>query len=174
MKTIVKYGKQNIQVFIFDCESECQAFSDEIQQIKQLRDEGLPLVNQTYGGDGTSGYTPTKEQIAKRVESRKGYKNSEETKKKMSIAATGRKLSDETKKKLSDYAKNRTTEHLLKISKTLASKEFKPNDGNFKKGHKVSVETRAKMSARMMGNTIKKDLKMNASITPFDKSHCDK
>jgi glutathione peroxidase-family protein len=32
-----KYGKEDIQVFLFPCESEEQAFADEIQQIAQLR-----------------------------------------------------------------------------------------------------------------------------------------
>jgi len=40
-----KYGKQNISVFVFPCESKDQARLDEKQQIIQLRKEGYSLVN---------------------------------------------------------------------------------------------------------------------------------
>ena len=34
---VAKYGKANIGIFVFNCDSEAQAFADEIQQIAQLR-----------------------------------------------------------------------------------------------------------------------------------------
>lgn len=53
---IAKYGKDNIRIFIFPCESEESAFLDEVHQIAQLRNEGFDLVNHTDGGEGESGY----------------------------------------------------------------------------------------------------------------------
>jgi len=35
-----KYGRDNILIYEFPCESEEQAFADEVQQIAQLRKEG--------------------------------------------------------------------------------------------------------------------------------------
>lgn len=51
---ITKYGRENIKVFVFPCDSEIEALSDEILQISQLRREGHELANQTDGGDGVS------------------------------------------------------------------------------------------------------------------------
>ena len=55
MNIVRKYGVENVGVFIFPCESEEQAFADEIQQIAQLRAEGFELANFTNGGEGHSG-----------------------------------------------------------------------------------------------------------------------
>lgn len=52
---IAKHGKENILVYVFPCNSEAEAFADEIQQIAQLRAEGYDLCNQTYGGEGAAG-----------------------------------------------------------------------------------------------------------------------
>lgn len=52
---VAKYGKENIGVFVFPCESEEQAFLNEIQQIAQLRRDGYELCNLTDGGEGSSG-----------------------------------------------------------------------------------------------------------------------
>lgn len=92
-----KYGLENIQIFIFESESEEQAFADEIQQIAQLRKEGYELVNYTNGGEGVSGLKQTEEQklaTSKRMkgkQTRLGAKLSEESKKKIADKATGRK-----------------------------------------------------------------------------------
>jgi NUMOD3 motif len=55
MNIIRKHGAENIGIFIFPCESEDQAFADEVQQIAQLRAEGFELANFTDGGEGHSG-----------------------------------------------------------------------------------------------------------------------
>ena len=52
---VQKYGRKNIKVFIFACESEEQAFSDEIHQISQLRKEDIKLTNVSGGGEGATG-----------------------------------------------------------------------------------------------------------------------
>lgn len=53
---VAKYGKENVGVFVFDCDSEAQALADEVQQIAQLREEGYELCNMTDGGEGASGF----------------------------------------------------------------------------------------------------------------------
>lgn len=55
LNIVRKYGRENIMIFVFPCDSEKQAFNDEIQQISQLRSEGFNLVNHTDGGEGHSG-----------------------------------------------------------------------------------------------------------------------
>jgi group I intron endonuclease len=72
LRTIKKYGKENILIYIFECISESQALNDEIQQISQLKQDGYELVNLTDGGEGCS-----------------GLKHSEETKQKISKAKIG-------------------------------------------------------------------------------------
>ena len=62
---IKKYGVTNILIYIFNCDSEEQAFSDEIRQITQLRKEGYLLANKTDGGEGTSGRKWTSYQYQK-------------------------------------------------------------------------------------------------------------
>lgn len=59
-----KYGRENISVFAFPCESEAIALSDEILTIAQLRAEGFVLANFTNGGEGTTGHVKTSEQRA--------------------------------------------------------------------------------------------------------------
>lgn len=56
-----KYGKENIGIFVFPCDSEEQEFADEIQQIAQLRRDGYRLSNKTDGGEGASGLVVTPE-----------------------------------------------------------------------------------------------------------------
>ena len=50
---VSKHGAKNIGVFVFPCDSEDQALTDEVQQIAQLRNEGYELANYSNGGDGT-------------------------------------------------------------------------------------------------------------------------
>ena len=61
LSVIKKYGKENIEVYTFPCESEEQAFEDEIRWIDQLTLEGWPLANKSKGGEGNSGYIHTQE-----------------------------------------------------------------------------------------------------------------
>lgn len=55
--TVKKYGAKNIKIFVFPCASEREALENEVQQIAQLRQEGITLCNVTNGGEGTSGFT---------------------------------------------------------------------------------------------------------------------
>src|SRR6266404_5237269 len=91
---VAKYGKENIGVFVFPCDSEEQAFSDEKQQIAQLRRDGYVLANQTDGGEGKSGCIASKEAREKISASLIGNKHT-----------LGHKHTKESKKKMSDSTK---------------------------------------------------------------------
>ncbi len=65
---IRKYGKENIIISVFPCESEEHAFQEEIKMIVRLRKMGYILCNATDGGEGSSGYHHTDEVIRKSKE----------------------------------------------------------------------------------------------------------
>lgn len=120
---VAKYGKENILVYVFPCESEQQAFSDEIQQIAKLRREGYELCNLTDGGEGSSGAIVSFETKLKHAETARctwtGRKHTKETKEKMSLRLlgntrlrgkhphVGKRPSEVTRAKLSQIAKAR-------------------------------------------------------------------
>src|ERR1035437_2666382 len=100
---VEKYGKVNIGVFVFPCESETQAFADEIQHIAQLRREGYELCNYSDGGEGPTGAIRSIETRKKLSESHQGQishmlgkSHTKETKDKISKRLIGKKLSKET------------------------------------------------------------------------------
>jgi len=132
---IAKYGKHNIQIFVFPCDSEDQAFSDEIQQIAQLRREGYILVNQTAGGDGFCGGRHSAERRATMNKDRMGVPRSAEVRAKISASNVGKKRSIETLQIMSR----------VQTGKKL-SLECRAKMSAAHKGKKVSEETRAKMS----------------------------
>ena len=127
-KVTEKYGAKNIKVFVFECNSESEALSDEIQQISQLRSEGFLLTNVTRGGDGVSGLKHSKETIEKLRISKKNISN--ETRQKMSLANKGRSISIERRANTS--------------TRVLGNK--------YALGNILSVETRQKMSDAKRGN----------------------
>lgn len=101
-RVVLKYGKNNIRIFVFYCDSEKQALADEIHQIAQLRMDGVKLVNFTDGGEGTSGlkwtqeqrdrlsqYVKTKDHLRKISEARIGMAHSEESNRRISAAKMG-------------------------------------------------------------------------------------
>lgn len=150
-KNIVsKHGAENIRVFVFDCESEEEAFADEMQWIAQLRADGLTLANQTNGGDGPAGRIASAETrtlisaaqigrkrsaecIAKRSATVRGSKRSDETRARMSAARKGIVFSLEHRSRIAAAARNISAETRMKLS--LA-----------KLGTSLSPETRAKMA----------------------------
>lgn len=143
-----KYGKENIRVYVFPCDSEQQAFTDEIQQIAQLRNEGYMLCNFTDGGEGMSGHIFSEESLKKMSESRTGAKNhffgrkhSIDALEKISASSKGRKKSPEVVKQiaLSNTGKKRSEEARKRMS--IAQKGIIKNIG-----HKHSLETKIKMS----------------------------
>jgi hypothetical protein len=121
---IAKYG---VEIFVFPCESEEQAFADEIQQIAQLRQAGFELCNQTDGGEGIS--NPAKEVRIKISNSRKGIAFSAEHRHNLSIARRGRIITPETRAKQAISLKGNTN---AKGNKNCV-------------GRKVSEQTRRKM-----------------------------
>jgi hypothetical protein len=113
-RILAKYGKAAIQVWVFYCSNEDEAFADERLQIASLRAQGYELCNISDGGEGTSGYKHTEEakkrigDAAKGNQNMLGKKASPETKAKLSAIRAGRKLhphSDETKAKISEAKK---------------------------------------------------------------------
>jgi hypothetical protein len=140
---VKKYGKNNILVFVFPCESEEQALSDEILQIAQLRSDGCSLVNVTDGGEGTVGLKWAEESRAKLAR----HTKSEEHRRKISQALTGKPLSEEAKRKMAatktgvpspKRGTRLTVEHRAKISESWKTRI-------------VTDETRAKQSASLTG-----------------------
>lgn len=59
---VKKYGKENIVVQWTKCDSESKAFKKEVLLISKLLKKGVMLTNQSLGGEGNSGYKPTKTQ----------------------------------------------------------------------------------------------------------------
>ena len=145
---LTKYGKENIRVFVFPCDSEEQAFSDEIQQIAQLRLAGYKLANLTSGGEGASGAALALEARAKIGKSLKGNKHalgairSEETRKKMSTAKRGCKMPPESV--VRGVAARAGYKHSEEIRAKL-SKALKGRVGNML-GKKFTLEHREKLS----------------------------
>lgn len=123
-----KYGASCIKIFVFNCDSEDQAFLDEINQIRQLRNEGYDLSNKTDGGEGASGRIASVETKRKLSEALKGNKcslghiASQETRKKLSVAKIGNKYclglkrSTDTRFKMSVAKRNLSEETREKIS----------------------------------------------------------
>lgn len=163
LRTVEKYGKVNIGIFVFMCESEQQAFEDEIQQIAQLRREGFNLVNLTDGGDGISGFKFSdesrakvtaallgrkwsEESIAKRSKTNTGSKRSEETKANMSLAQKGKSRSPELRARLSaaNKGKTHTPEARAKISAAHLGKKRAL-------GYRHTAEAKAKIGAASKG-----------------------
>lgn len=109
---VTKYGANNILVFVFPCESEDEALSDEIQQIAQLRAAGFDLANQTDGGDGVSNPSPlVRSRIAK---GQKGKVRSAEHCAKLSASLKGRKYSEADRLALSASLKRRYEDPLAR------------------------------------------------------------
>ena len=112
-------SKHGVKIFVFPCESEEQAFADEIQQIAQLRREGYELCNLNNGGRLNNGH-------------------STESRKKISIAMMGNKHG---------YGKIFSDERKAKISKALkGNKNGVGNISGGMLGRKHSEITKIKMS----------------------------
>ena len=138
---VEKYGRESIQDFVFPCDSEQQAFNDEVQQIACLRNLGVRLCNMTAGGDGFSGGRHTPESKAKISALHKGRKRSAETKAKLSASKLGNK---------SRSGMKRTDETRAKMSLAQIG-----NTHNL--GKKLSDETKAKISAAHRRRHAQKD-----------------
>ena len=98
-KNIVeKYGRNNIIIEIVNCINESQAFDLEKIYIKQLKRDGVCLVNLTDGGEGHSGFKQSQETKDKRASKLKEFYSSDigrETNKALNKHRTGRKNTEE-------------------------------------------------------------------------------
>lgn len=114
--TVEKYGL--VVDIVFDNLDENEAFQLEKDTILEMRYFGCNLVNLTNGGEGSSGFKQTPEQIQKRSSSKVGVPLSEEHRQKIGLAQrgvpkrkesiekmrasnTGKKRGDATKQKIS-------------------------------------------------------------------------
>lgn len=106
MNIVNKVGLNNCsQRFIKQNLTEKDAFDLEKLTIKKYREQNIPIVNVSDGGDGSSGWfvnATFEEQERHRQISKSflGKKHTDETKKKMSLSAKGRHLSDKSKEKI--------------------------------------------------------------------------
>lgn len=132
-KNIVeKHGKHNIVIEIINCINESQAFDLEKIYIKQLKHDGVCLVNLTDGGEGHSGFRQSQETKAKRSEKLKQFYASDAGKKKneeLNKYRFGRRNTEETKRKMSNAAKGKpkSKEHAHSLS---LSRVGKPKTGS--------------------------------------------
>ena len=152
-RMIKKYG---VEIFVFPCESEEQAFADEIQQIAQLRAEGYELVNRTDGGDGTSGYRHTPEAKAKMSKATVGRPS----------AFKGRVHSDEAKAKLAQKAREQAVNTPPEVRAARVSAASKAHWDKIPKEERVMSENaRAKLLAANKGKPA-----WNKGISPSDET----
>lgn len=115
-KIVKKYGKENIRVYVFPCESEEEALHDEIHQIAQLRQEGYSLCNMTDGGEGLK--NPSFETRKRLSDAAKKYWASDEYREKILEKKVGMKLSEEHCEKISlgNTGKKRSKEYCERMS----------------------------------------------------------
>lgn len=143
---VAKYGEKNIGIFVFTCNSEKEAFDNEIHQIAQLRRGGYKLVNLTDGGDGPSGYRHTPEALRKITICNTGRKQSDAQKNKRSAAMKGNQYtkgkfpSEETRKKLSAARLGKPGGMVGRKHKPETIEKMKAIRSN------ISIETRLRLS----------------------------
>jgi hypothetical protein len=154
--TVSKYGKENILVSKIECSSEQIALDLEKGLIKLLRRQGVKLVNQTEGGDGSPGFSrphtdKEKEKLKLAALGNKhalGNKLSTETREKMRVRQLGisRKHSEQTKLKLSaaHSGKTLTEQHKTKIS------EFYKNISQEEKIQRAKIRRQVSTGLKMI------------------------
>jgi len=136
---VAKHGFIAEKVALWETHQE--ALEHEKFLILCFKSMGIKLCNMTEGGEGVTGYKPTKEQRAKTSERMKNFVMTDESKAKISKSKIGNKArlglknSEYHKKKISEIWKGKklSDEHKEKLS--LA-----------KIGKKLSEETKLKMS----------------------------
>lgn len=151
---VTKYGEENIVVFIFPCDSEAQAHSDEIHQIAQLRAEGYELCNQTKGGDGTSGYQHSVEARARMSAAALGNKRAIGNK-----HNRGRKFTKAHCAKMSEVRKGHAKSYETRINMSIAQIGNKNSVGRI-----LPPEVRAKLSAAHKGKIMSGEARKKMSL----------
>ena len=178
-RIVAKHGCENIRIYRFFCETEEQAFADEIQQIAQLKREGFKLCNLTDGGDGASGTRSEewKHNIGKANKGKpswkKGLKDSPDTIAKRSASlmgkGLGRKHTPETIAKIANWRPNeeQRTKLSIALKGRVLSDKAKKNMAIGKIGNKNSLgrkdspETIAKRTASLKAYYDSKKLLLN-------------
>lgn len=92
-------AKHGLKVERLCVHTEKEALELEVFLISEFRKSGIPLVNLTNGGDGTSGYKYTDADRAKASAAQRGKKMHPETLKKLIAVNTGKAQSAESKEK---------------------------------------------------------------------------
>lgn len=103
-------------------EIEGDGCKEEIAWIKYFRDEGLDLVNETDGGDGTVGHKHSEDTRFKMSEIRKRYYYSDENRRKTSQAILKSPLSLISRLKTSEFRKGKHHKSGYKFSKKACQK----------------------------------------------------
>jgi hypothetical protein len=128
------------------------SFLVECERIDQYRKLGIPLVNQTDGGDGISGWIKSKEWREKVGAAHRGKIVSTETRAKIAKALTGHKHSAETRAKVSEAQKG----HQKNVGRIQPQDERERRAAKLignksRTGQKRSAEERAKASLTLTG-----------------------
>lgn len=162
------YGKENIGVFVFSCDSEQTALSDERLHIERLRAEGYNLANATIGGEGVTGLRHTAESKEKMAAAKRGKRLSEAHRAALSASLRGRPdlhkpgrtHSEETKRLMSETRSGRpgkphSDESRIAMSIAHLGKAA-TNKGmpSPMRGVPRTSEVRAKISAAHKGKTL--------------------
>lgn len=143
-RIVAKYG---ILIFVFPCETEKQAFEDEIQQIAQLRADGYELCNMTNGGDGCAGRVLSDSSKAKIAAAAKDAWKDPEIRAKTCKAQSEGKRGNKNAVGNSN-AKGNTFKHTDDAKRRMSE----CRKGNkYRLGSKASEETKAKMRAARIG-----------------------
>lgn len=137
--------------------------------IAYYRAIGANLTNQTAGGEGTVGYSPTTETRIKLGNSTRGKPKTAEHRAKIARAHTGMKRSDEVRAKISAARRNMSDDTRLKLrlaslGKT-HSEEARKKLSIAGKGRTHSEEVRKKISKAKAG--IGKSLEHRAKLSEF-------
>lgn len=166
-RAIQKYGWDNFQhIILLDNISEKLAHECEKYLIAKYKTNDAKFgYNLTYGGEGITGYKFSEEHRRKQSERMVGHSVSDETKKKIgeanSVALKGRTLSEETKQKISTalsgenhpmYGKKQPVDAVEKMRQ-------KQMGNTYHLGHKVSEESRHRMSESHKGHKISEETK---------------
>jgi hypothetical protein len=133
--------------------SEADAFTAEMQMIAKIgrRENGGPLVNNTDGGEGPSGFRQviTAEARAKISAALKGVRKTPEH-----VAAVGAAL----------RGKKRTAEHSVKMSRILRSPEISAKIRAGREGFRHTEESKAKISSVKRGTTASAETRAKMSL----------
>jgi hypothetical protein len=145
IRSIISNGKWPSPFLIGEVEGD--GCKEEIAWIAYFRVEGVNLVNETKGGEGMTGWKPSKETCRKMSEAGKGRIFSEEHKRKIGEAHKGNK---------NNLGRRHSPETLLKMSAA------QKGNTHFL-GHHHSDETKEKISKAHRGKIRPDEWRLNIS-----------